>query len=246
MPAAIVTGASRGIGRATALELARRGFDVGVNYVQAADRAASVAKEVEALGRRAVAVKADVTEAAEVRAMFDAVERALGPVDVLVNNAGENKATPFLEIDEANLDRILAVNLKGVFFCTQEAGRRMVPRGRGHIVNVASMAGVLARPGSAHYGAAKAGVVSLTLSAAEALAPHVTVNCVAPGFVDTELNAYVPEERRRAIADQTPAKRWGKPEEIAETIAFFATAPTFVTGNVLRADGAIGNVYFRG
>lgn len=251
MPVALITGASRGIGRAAALALAAKGFDVAVNYREAKDRAGSVAKEVEATGRRALAVRADVTDAAAVERMFDAVEADLGPVAALVNNAGENKVQPLTDISEADLDRMLGVNLKGVFFCTQSAARRMKARAGGasgavgHVVNVASMAGVLARPGSAAYGAAKAGVVSLTLSSAEALAPHVVVNALAPGFVDTELNAYVPAERRKAIADQTPMKRWARPEEVGETIAFLATCPAFLTGNVLRIDGGIGNIYFR-
>lgn len=261
MPVALVTGASRGIGRAAALALARKGFDVAVNYREAKDRAGSVVKELEATGRRALAVRADVSHPEQVERMFDEVESTLGPVDVLVNNAGENKVQPLVDISEPDLDRMLGVNLKGVFFCTQSAARRMTARASaaaagpaggapdasrvGHIVNVASMAGVLARPGSAAYGVAKAGVVSLTLSSAEALAPHVVVNALAPGFVDTELNAYIPAERRRGISEQTPMKRFAHPDEVGETIAFLATCPAFLTGNVLRIDGGIGNVYFR-
>ncbi|HLE95938.1 MAG TPA: SDR family oxidoreductase, partial [Candidatus Thermoplasmatota archaeon] len=181
----------------------------------------------------------------EVERAMDGVEAELGPLDALVNNAGENKVQPFLEISDADLARMLDVNFKSAFLCTQAAGRRMVARKRGSIVNVSSMAGCFARPGSVAYGAAKAAVNSLTMSAAEALAPHVNVNAVAPGFVDTELNAYVPAERRRAIEEQTPAKRWATPDEICETVAFFALGPRFVTGQILRADGGIGNIYFR-
>jgi 3-oxoacyl-[acyl-carrier protein] reductase len=219
---------------------------VAVNYQSAADRAASVVKECEAAGARAGAFRADVADKAQVAALFEAVARTLGPVDILVNNAGYNKAAPLAEIPESDLRRVFAVNFDGPFFATQEAARIMVPRGWGRIVNVASQAGLLARPGSAHYGAAKAALVSLTKSSAEALAPAVSVNAVAPGFIDTELNAYVPEDRRRRIADQTPVKRWGTPEEVAEAIYGLVAAPAFVTGQVLGVDGGIGNVYFVG
>ncbi|MHB8604944.1 MAG: SDR family NAD(P)-dependent oxidoreductase [Thermoplasmatota archaeon] len=242
----LVTGGGRGFGREIALTFAREGARfVGVNYVSNEKKARETVEAVRKLGAEAHAFKADVAHAAEVAAMFRDFDAHAPSLDVLVNNAGFNKAAPLLEIAEADLDRVLAVNFKGAFLCTQEAGRRMTKQAMGgHIVNVGSVAGLLARSASAHYGAAKAALHSLTLSSAEALAPNVLVNAVAPGFFDTELNAYVPAERRKRIVEQTPAKRWGTVEELAQTVLFLATCPAFMTGQVLALDGGISNVYF--
>jgi NAD(P)-dependent dehydrogenase (short-subunit alcohol dehydrogenase family) len=244
---AIVTGAARGIGKATALRFAREGARVVVGYRAGKDRAESTVKEIEALGAQAFAHGGDLSTKAACDALVAETVRRFGRVDVMVNNAGENRAKPFLDIPESDVMDLMAINYASQFFMTQAVARQMLaqePKG-GRIVNVGSIAGVLARPGSVAYGAAKAAVHSLTMSTAEALAPHVTVNAVAPGMVDTELNAYQKPEFRASVIHQTPMKRYGSVDEIAEAILFFAAGPAFATGQVLVIDGGIGNIYFR-
>jgi NAD(P)-dependent dehydrogenase (short-subunit alcohol dehydrogenase family) len=237
---ALVTGAQQGIGRAIAIALARDGANVGVNFLDDDAGAASVANEIRGLGRRAVVVKADVVRAAEVEAMVAAVVSAMGPPDVLVNNAGVFPRSDFLEMTESEWDQVLSVNLKGGFLCAQAVARALVLAERpGAIVNIASSA-VRGDPRGVHYSASKAGVVGLTRGMALALAPHrIRVNAIAPGMTDTLQPRYGNTEEQLAVkAREIPLGRMAQPEEIARVAVFLATADAaWITGELIHVNG---------
>jgi len=238
--AAFVTGAQQGIGRAVALALARAGADVAVNYLDDAGAAARVVRDIEAMGRRAVLVQGDVSVPSQAEAMTATVVKALGGLDVLVNNAGVFPRVPFLEMKEADWDLVLDVNLKGSFFCAQAAARLMVQRGRpGAIVNIASQA-VRGAVLGVHYSASKGGVVAMTRAMALELAPHgIRVNAVAPGLTDTAQPRYGHDEAAlAAMARAVPLGRMARPEDIADVIVFLASDDArFITGETIHANG---------
>jgi NAD(P)-dependent dehydrogenase (short-subunit alcohol dehydrogenase family) len=238
---ALVTGAQQGIGRATAVALARDGADVGVNYLD--DRAAAerVAAEIREAGRGAALVQGDVSRAGDAAAMVDQVARELGGLDVLVNNAGIFPRVDFLRMTEAEWDRVLEVNLKGTFLCAQAAARRMVDAGRGGaIVNLSSVA-MRGTPLGVHYSASKAGVVGLTRAMALALAPHrIRVNAIAPGLTDTAQPRHGHSEAELVeLGRQTPLEgRMARPEEIARVAVFLASEEAgWLTGQTLHVNG---------
>ena len=237
---ALVTGAQQGIGRAIAIGLARDGADIGVNFLDDPAAAESVAGEVRALGRRAVVMKADVTRTAEVEAMVAAVAGALGPPEILVNNAGVFPRSPFLELTEREWDHVLGVNLKGGFLCAQAVARTLVAARRpGAIVNIASSA-VRGDPLGVHYSSSKAGVVGLTRAMALALAPHrIRVNAIAPGLTDTAQPRYGNTEEQLAVkAREIPLGRMAQPEEIARVAVFLATSDAaWITGELIHVNG---------
>lgn len=236
---AVVTGASRGIGRATAKELARLGAKVATVSRDAAG-SASVADEIRDLGAEALAVVADVTDASAVGDMVRETHEALGPIDVLVNNAGIYDAAPFGEITPDRWDRMIAVHLTGTFLCSREVLPEMVERGRGAIVNVASTSGLTGGTSGAHYAAAKGGVIALTRALGRELAPFgVRVNAVAPSKVDTDiLTQAVGLRGTEPLASRIPLGRVGRPEEIAEVIVFLAsTRSSYITGELIVASG---------
>jgi 3-oxoacyl-[acyl-carrier protein] reductase len=238
--AALVTGASRGIGRAIALRLARDGASVVVNYAGNADAARSVVAEVEALGSRAVAVQADVGKLADVTRLFDATMEHLGRLDILVNNAGIFFTKPLAEVSEAEFDRILDVNVKGTFFCCQQAAERMSDGGR--IVNFSSSTTALMLPRYSAYVATKGAVEQLSHVLAKELGPRgITVNVVSPGPTDTELfSSDKTEEDKRRYAQMAALGRLGQPEDIADVVAFLACDEArWVTGQNLRANGGL-------
>ncbi|GAB4254720.1 MAG: 3-oxoacyl-[acyl-carrier-protein] reductase [Thermoleophilia bacterium] len=239
---ALVTGGSRGIGRAVATRLAELGADVAVNYASNPEAARKVVGAVEALGRRALAVKADVSREDEVRHMVAAVEETLGPIDVLVNNAGITRDGLFVRMDEADWDVVLAVNLKGAFLVSKAVARGMMKRRSGSIVNLSSVVGRRGNVGQANYAAAKAGLIGLTKSLARELAPRgIRVNAVAPGYVETDMTAAIADEAKAAIYENTPLKRLGRPEDVAEAVVFLAgDAARYITGAVLPVDGGMG------
>ena len=237
---ALVTGAQQGIGRAIAIGLARDGADVGVNFLDDPAGAESVAGEVRGLGQRAVVVRADVVRAAEVEAMVAAVVAALGPPDVLVNNAGIFPRSRFLELTEREWDQVLSVNLKAGFLCAQAVARALVAADRpGAIVNIASSA-IRGDALGVHYSASKAGVVGLTRAMALALAPHrIRVNAIAPGLTDTRQPRYGNTEAELAArAREIPLGRMAHPEEIARVAVFLATTEAaWITGELIHVNG---------
>jgi 3-oxoacyl-[acyl-carrier protein] reductase len=237
---ALVTGAQQGIGRAIAVALARDGADVGVNYLDDSSAAGRVADEIRGLGRRAITVQADVSQAAGVGAMVRAVVDALGPPEVLVNNAGVFPRASFLDLEEREWDQVLDINLKGSFLCAQAVARALVAAKRpGAIVNISSSA-VRGDPRGVHYSASKAGIVGLTRAMALALAPHdIRVNAIAPGLTDTAQPRYGNTEEQIALrAREIPLGRIAQPEEIARVAVFLTTAEAgWITGELIHVNG---------
>lgn len=236
---AIVTGAATGIGWATAIALAGEGADVVVNYSRSEREAEETIAAIEGLGRRAVAIKADISDDKQVRAMVEETVRSFGRLDILVNNAGTTTMVPFEDLEgltEEIWDRVLAVNLKGVFFCSRAAGRVMQRQGNGCIVNVASDSGIKPYGSSLAYCASKAGVISLTATMAIALAPQVRVNAVAPGLIDTRWHDGRPDWRPH-VEQTALLRRYGKPEDVAEVIVALVASASFVTGQTILVDG---------
>jgi len=237
---ALVTGAQQGIGRAIAVALARDGADVGVNFLDEPSAAERVADEIRSLGRRALAVQADVAQAASVEAMVTTVVDALGLPEVLVNNAGVFPRASFLELQEREWDDVLGVNLKGSFLCAQAVARALVAGDRpGAIVNISSSA-IRGDARGVHYSASKAGVVGLTRAMALALAPHrIRVNAIAPGLTDTQQPRYGNTEEQLAVrAREIPLGRMAQPEEIARVAVFLATSEAcWITGELIHVNG---------
>lgn len=238
---ALVTGASRGIGRAIALALAAQGADVAVHFHRNEDAAKAVVEEIEQLGRRAVAVGADARDFAAFGELFARAEAELGPLDILVNNAGMLKPAFLGLMSEASWDETLDVDLKAAFALSKKAARAMFGRKRGRIINVSSQAGQTGEAMAAHYSAAKAGLLGLTKSAARELAPaNVTVNAIAPGFVETDMTAGDNEKKRAAQLNLVPLKRLARPEEIAAMAVYLASdEAAYVTGQVFAIDGGL-------
>jgi len=232
---ALVTGAGRRIGRTIALTLARAGADVAVNYNQSRSEAHEAVRQIAALGVAAIAIHADISKPAQVRAMFRTLERRFRRLDVLVNNAGIFFPATWDKLGERDWDRILSVNLKGTFFCAQAAARLMTRRGRGHIINISSLGGLQAWPSYMHYCASKAGVIMLTRCLAKALAPQIQVNCLAPGTILFPEEEHTPAIEK--IIRSTPLRKAGVPEDIAQAVLFLSTEAGFITGQVLAVDG---------
>jgi len=228
---ALVTGAAKRVGRSIALRLAADGADVVVNYLTSLSEAEDLAREIEAGGRRALAIRADVTKRVEVSELFGAVLAQFGRLDILVNNAGEFFAAKFEELTDEQWDGIMNVNLKSQFLCAQEAAPIMKRQGRGRIINLSSLGGLLAWPAYTHYCVSKAGVIMLTRCLARALGPEILVNSVAPGTI--QFPGEPPDED---YIRRVPLHRTGKGEDIAEAVAYLATAD-FVTGQVIAVDG---------
>lgn len=238
---ALVTGASRGIGRAIAIALAEAGADVAINYSGSEAAAAETALAVEALGRRAIVIKANVGKADEFEAMVKEVINQFGTVDILVNNAGITRDNLIMRMKEDEFDQVIETNLKGVFNGIKAVTRSMMKQRSGRIINISSVVGVLGNPGQANYVAAKAGVIGLTKASARELASRgITVNCVAPGFIQTEMTDKLPEEMRQSLAGQIPLARLGDPGDIANAVRFLASdASAYMTGQTIHVDGGM-------
>jgi 3-oxoacyl-[acyl-carrier protein] reductase len=238
---AVVTGASRGIGRAIALELAQRGARVVVNYRRNAAAAADVVAAIEAAGGQATAVQADVGDFEQAAALIRAALDTFDGIDILVNNAGTTRDQLLMLMKEGDWDEVICTNLKSVFNCCKAAGRPMMRQRRGRIINISSVSGIAGQGGQTNYAASKAGIIGFTKSLAKELGPrNITVNCVAPGFVPTDLTADLSEELRQKAIESTPLRRMGRPEEIAYAVAFLASdEAAFITGEVLTVDGGL-------
>ena len=239
--AAIVTGGSRGIGRAVCVALAKQGCNVVVNYCHGAEPAEQTAALCRAEGVDAVAVQADVSTAEGCQKLFEEAVNAFGRVDILVNNAGITRDGLLLRMSEADFDAVLNANLKGAFLCCKEAARRMVRQRHGRIINLSSVVALRGNAGQANYAASKAGLIGLTKSLAKELAGrNITVNAVAPGLIETDMTAALPEAVRTGMLHSIPAGRAGNPEDVANAAAFFAAEQSsYLTGQVLCVDGGM-------
>ena len=239
---ALITGASRGIGRATALELAAAGAAVAVNYRSDESGAAAVVAEIEAAGGRALALQADVAKPDEAAGLVARCEDELGEIDALVCNAGITRDNLIARISPEDFDAVIATNLGGAFHVCQAAARRMLRRRRGSIVTMSSIVGVHGNAGQTNYSASKAGLIGLTKSLAKEIGSRgVRVNCIAPGYIATELTDVLPDSARETLLASTPLGRLGEPEDIARCVRFLVSdASGFVTGAVLAVDGGLG------
>lgn len=239
--AALVTGASRGIGREIALELARQGADVAVNYSGSESKANEVVDEIKALGRDAVAVKCNVSSSEEVAEMVKTAIDRFGKLDIIVNNAGITRDNLLMRMKEDEWDDVLNTNLKGVFLVTKAVTRQMMKQRNGRIINIASVVGAIGNPGQANYVAAKAGIIGLTKSTAKELSSrNITVNAIAPGFITTDMTDKLPEEVKTEMLKQIPLARFGESKDIAKMTAFLASDDSsYITGQTIHVNGGM-------
>ena len=238
---ALVTGGSRGIGRSICLELAARGAAVAVNYAGNEQAALETVEACRALGAQAQAFRADVADPAACEELLKVVKEAFGKVDILVNNAGITRDGLLMTAKAEDFDKVLDTNLKGAYFCMKAASKLMMRQRYGRIVNLSSVVGLRGNAGQTGYAASKAGILGLTKAAAKELATRgITVNAVAPGFIDTDMTAVLPENAKTAMLATIPMGRPGAPEDVARAVAFFAEeSSAYVTGQVLCVDGGM-------
>ena len=243
---ALITGASRGIGEAIALRFADEGCDIAINYLPEPGRdnaaeAERVAEKIVALGRRAVCLEADITDLAAVERMVASALEAFGKLDILVNNAGIARDRTLKKLEKADWDAVLAVNLTGAFHCTRAVIDHMRERGQGRIISLASVVALMGNIGQTNYAASKAGLIGFTKALAREVARRgITVNAIAPGFIDTEMTQAMPEEAREAVLAAIPMARMGRPDDVANAALFLASdAAAYITGHVLSVNGGL-------
>jgi 3-oxoacyl-[acyl-carrier protein] reductase len=237
---ALITGAAQGIGKAVTLVLARHGADVVVADVNI-EKAQETAREVEALGRAAMAVRVDVTHLEDVEKMVEAAVQRFGKIDILVNNAGIARDKLILRMTEEDWDTVLNVNLKGTFNCTKAVIKHMSKQRSGKIVNIASVVGMMGNPGQANYSASKAGVIGLTKTVAREFAARgINVNAIAPGYIQTPMTEVLPEKAKEELKRLIPMNRLGQPEDVAHAVLFLVSeVSSYITGNILNVNGGI-------
>jgi 3-oxoacyl-[acyl-carrier protein] reductase len=240
-PVVLVTGASRGIGRAIACRFGRGGAKVGINYRQNASAAEATAAEVAALGGQALLLPGDASDGKDVSAIFAKLIEQWERIDVLVNNAGIVRDTLLLRMSDDDWDQVLDTNLRSAFLCTRAAMRHMLRQRAGRIINVASISGIRGNAGQANYAASKAGLIGLTKSVAREVASRgITVNAVAPGLIETDITTAMPEKARDALIEQIPLGRMGTPEEVAAAVEYLASADaSYITGQAIVLDGGL-------
>jgi 3-oxoacyl-[acyl-carrier protein] reductase len=238
---ALVTGASRGIGRAIALALAEEGADVAVNYVSSEGPAKQVVEQIQQMGRRAILAQADVADYPDTYRMAQEILKEFGRLDILINNAGITSDKTFVKMDPASWRKVLAINLDGVFNCTKVFVEPMITQGRGRVVNITSVIGQIGNFGQANYAASKAGVAALTKSLAKELASKgITINAVAPGFIETEMMAGIPDKVQQKLLGQIPMGRFGKAEEVSRACVYLCSQDgDYITGAELSINGGL-------
>ncbi len=238
---ALVTGASRGIGRAVAIQLAQSGADVAVNYSGSEAAAQETVDAILALGRKAIKIKANVANAEEVAAMVEETHKTFGHIDILVNNAGITRDGLLMRMKDEDFDAVIDINLKGVYLVTKAVSKIMMKQRAGHIINMTSVVGLMGNAGQANYAASKAGVIGFTKSCAKELASRgITVNAIAPGFINTDMTDVLPEKVKEAMVTQIPLGRMAKAEEVAAVTTFLASDfASYITGQVINVDGGM-------
>lgn len=238
---AVVTGASRGIGRAVARKLASKGATVIINYKGSAQKAEEVKREIEQAGGKADTFQCDVTDFESCKIFIQKIIETYSSIDILVNNAGITKDGLLMKMSEEDFDKVIDTNLKGAFHCIRFVSRQMMKQRSGRIINISSVVGVAGNAGQANYAASKAGVIGLTKAAAKELASrNITVNAVAPGFIDTDMTTVLSEKVKEQIATQIPLGKFGNPEDVANATAFLVSDDArYITGQVLMVDGGM-------
>lgn len=238
---AVVTGASRGIGREIALELARNGANVTVNYAGREASAKEVVEEINRMGRESLLIQANVADNEAVTNMMKQTIEKFGKIDILVNNAGITKDNLLMRMREEEWDEVINVNLKGAFLCTKGVARQMIKQRSGRIINISSVVGILGNAGQANYVASKAGIIGLTKSTARELASRgITVNAIAPGFITTDMTDKLTEEMKAEMLKQIPLASFGEPKDIAKTVVFLASDDSrYITGQTIHIDGGM-------
>ena len=237
----LITGGSRGIGRAIALAFAEEGTNVIINYTSDEENAKDVIKEIEKFGVKGLAVRANISKAEEVNSMFDKIKEDFDMIDVLINNAGITRDSLFIGMKEKDWDEVIEVNLKGMFLCTKAVIRKMLRQRYGRIVNISSVVGVVGNPGQANYCASKAGVIGFTKSLAREVASrNITVNAIAPGFIKTDMTDALPEDIKESVMGTIPMGRYGNPEDIANIAVFLSSDKAgYITGQIIHIDGGM-------